>query len=128
MSNTNIEDTEKLTQILRKKPNTLANYEAMKLSISELRIPSNKILFNRVIGSVNGVAVWGIPVKSPDVMVQIQEVATNSPVITPYEVEDLGNSEYQLKIYFNTSRLTLEANTYKAIVIGGGVKESLVEE
>ena len=57
-----------------------------------------------------------------------QEVATNSPVITPYEVEDLGNSEYQLKIYFNTSRLTLEANTYKAIVIGGGVKESLVEE
>lgn len=123
-----IEDTEKLTQILRKKPNTLADYEAMKLSISELRIPSNKILFNPAISSVNGVAVWGISVKSPDVMVQIQEVATNSPVITPYEVENLGNSEYQLKIYFNTSRLTLEANTYKAIVIGGGVKESLVEE
>lgn len=128
MSNTNIEDTEKLTQILRKKPNTLANYEAMKLSISELRIPSNKILFNPSINVVNGVAVWGIPVKSPDVMVQIQEVATNSPVITPYEVEDLGNSEYQLKIYFNTSRLTLKVKTYKAIVIGGGVKESLVEE
>lgn len=125
-----IHESEELTQILRRQKDQIAEYDALKLSISELRIPSNKILFNPSIGAVNGVAVWSIDVKSPDVMVQIQEAATNSPVITPYEVEEINaeESKYKLKIYFNTTKLTLDKDIYKAIVIGGGVKEPLVEE
>jgi hypothetical protein len=114
-------DTEKQTQILRKVAGELADYEAMKLPISELRVSDSRIFTNPGLDTVDGVATWTINVKSPDVMLQLQEVETKDTVVAPYEVETIVGSNgtnYALNIYLKTSDLLIDAGKYKAVVIG----------
>lgn len=116
-----IEDTEKLTQILRKSTTDPMTYEAMKLPISELRVSDSRIFINPGLDTVDGVATWTINVKSPDVMLQLQEVETKDTVIAPYEVETIVGSNgtnYALNIYLKTQDLLIDAGKYKAVVIG----------
>ena len=119
-------DSEKQTQLLRKKADNIFDYEAMKLPVSELRI-SDSSNFNSIMiqdsamtPDMNNICTWSIPIHSPAAFVQVREISTDDIVIAPFTVDtELRNnvSYYTLNIYIKSSN-NIPENTYKAVIIG----------
>lgn len=116
-------NSEERTKLLRKVQDSVLDYEALKLPVSELRVDNttNTVFTNPVlIPDSSNVCTWEHSINSPAVFVQLQEVSTKNTVLAPHTVDitvENNVTSYTLKIFIKSSS-TISADTYEATIIG----------